>query len=66
MADLTEQIAESAAAPKRASNETGSMEAHSLKDLIEADRYLKSQSGADNTATRGLRRNKIVPFGPTS
>jgi hypothetical protein len=59
--DLTDSIEENAAAPKRASGDTGSMESHSLPDQIAADRYIK----ANKAARRGLgiRHVKLIPPG---
>lgn len=60
--DLSNTIAENAAAPKRAQNETGSAEMHSIQDQITADRYLASKRAA-KTKNRGLRFSRIAPPG---
>jgi len=41
--ELADVIEENAQKPKRASGDIGSVEQHSLKDQIEADRYLASR-----------------------
>lgn len=60
--DLSNTIAENAAAPKRAQNETGSVEMHSIQDQIAADKYLASKRAA-KTRNRGLRISRIAPPG---
>jgi len=60
--DLTDTIASNAAQPRKASGDSGSVENHSLDDLIKADRYLKSESAATGTGL-GIKRTKIVPPG---
>lgn len=54
--DLSDAIANAAAAPLKATGDTGSLEQHNLKDLIAADQYLASKR-----ARRGFRISKIVP-----
>lgn len=49
-------------APKKVSNDAGSVEQHSLKDQIEVDRYLAAKASS-NKKNRGLRFNKLVPPG---
>jgi len=53
MSELTETIEENGAQPKRVTVDGNSAEQHSLKEQIEADRYLKAQAAA-NTPRRGL------------
>lgn len=60
--DLEQSIAENAAGPKRAQGDSGSVEQHTLKDQIEADRYLASKE-ASKRADRGLRMTRIAPPG---
>ena len=43
---LETTIATSAAGPRKASGDEGSVEEHSLKDQIEADKYLSSKAAA--------------------
>ncbi len=46
MGDLVPDILDAARNPKRARNDMGEAEAHSLKDMIEADRYIASKDAA--------------------
>lgn len=59
---LDETIAENAASPKRAQSEIGSVEQHSIKDQIEADKYLASKS-AVKRRNRGLQISSLAPPG---
>jgi hypothetical protein len=65
MPDLTDTILQTAQEPASASSDGQSATAHSLKDLIEADKYLSQQAGgaALPRKSRGLRFNRIVPPG---
>ena len=47
--DLTQTISDNAAGPKRAQGDAGSVEQHSLKNQIDADRYLASKKAAKRT-----------------
>jgi hypothetical protein len=60
--DLSDAIAENAAGPKRAKGDQGEMEQHSLKDQVEADRYLRNREAA-KAGPRALRFSRIVPPG---
>ncbi len=60
--DLEQTIRDSASGPAKASNETGSVEQHPLRDQIEADRYLASKEAAANPR-KALRFTKISPPG---
>ncbi len=62
MADLKDKIRENAEGLKRATGDSGSAEQHSLKDQIEADKYLASKDAAGKP-NRGLRFSKFVPPG---
>ena len=62
MDDLTDTIEDVAQNPKKVTGDAGSVEEHPLKDLIEADRYGKAQTGADKPH-RGLRFTKLIPRG---
>ncbi len=44
--ELTETIEENAQGPAEVTGDSGSMKQHSLKDQIEADRYLKSRQAS--------------------
>jgi|14BtaG_2_1085337.scaffolds.fasta_scaffold105634_1 hypothetical protein len=54
MADLSSQIETNAAGPKKAKSDEGEFEQHSLKEQIEADRYLNNR-GAARAKGFGLR-----------
>lgn len=60
MADLTSNIEDAGAAPKRAKTEAGEFEAHPLPDLIAGDKYLRAIT-AGSKKHRGLRFNRLVP-----
>lgn len=60
--DLEQTIHDNAAGPKRAQGDAGSVEQHSLKDQIEADRYLASKQVASNPA-KAVRFTRLVPPG---
>ena len=60
--DLDQSIRDNAAGPAEAHGDSGGMKQHSLKDQIEADRYLASKKAAANK-NRGLRFTKIAPPG---
>jgi len=45
-AELEEQLRRNAAAPAEASNETGSVKQHSLRDQIELDKHLANKAAA--------------------
>jgi len=59
--DLDKTIRRNAKGPRRAKGDSGEMEQHSLKDQIEADRYLASKEAAKRGL--GVRRTKLVPPG---
>jgi hypothetical protein len=61
--ELIDAIEENARGPKRAQGDGGSMEQHSIPDLIALDKY---KAAKDATATRGagvLRYIQLVPPG---
>ena len=64
MADntLEQSIRENAAAPRRASGDSGSVEQHALSDQIAADRYLASKQAARSKGL-GIRIAKLSPPG---
>ena len=59
--DLDKTIRRNAKGPKRARGDSGEMEQHSLRDQIDADRYLASKEAARRGL--GARRSKLVPPG---
>lgn len=67
MADELNDIIEAAAAdPKKATVDGTTVEAHSLKDLVEAAKFLNSAgSTAVSRPNRGIRITKLVPPGAT-
>jgi hypothetical protein len=60
--DLDNAIEENAAGPKKASGDSGSVEQHSLKDQIEADKYLAAKKAAQSKGL-GIKLSKISPGG---
>jgi hypothetical protein len=63
-ADIETAIRENAASGvAKATTDVGSVNAHPLRDQIEADRYLRSKSAA-SSRRRGLRLSTMVPPGP--
>ncbi len=59
---ITDAIRDNAAGLKKASNDAGSVEQHTIADQIAADRYLASKQ-AMSRRNRGLRISRIVPPG---
>ncbi|OPZ22723.1 MAG: hypothetical protein BWZ02_03379 [Lentisphaerae bacterium ADurb.BinA184] len=55
-------IQESAAGPRKAAGDSGSMEQHSLPDQIAADKYLESKK-ASRAKGLGIKLVKIAPGG---
>ncbi|MCA9287803.1 MAG: hypothetical protein KDA05_04415 [Phycisphaerales bacterium] len=60
--ELDQAIRDSAAGPRRAQGDSGSVEQHPLPDQIAADRYLASKQAAAKPA-RALRLTRLVPPG---
>lgn len=60
--DLEQNIKDNAAGPKRAQGDAGSVEQHSLKDQVEADRYISSKGVSANPA-KAVRFTRLVPPG---
>lgn len=60
--DLEQTIRDNAAGPAKAAGDSGSVEQHSLRDQIEADRYLASKQVA-KTPTKSLRLTRLIPPG---
>jgi hypothetical protein len=60
--NLENTIEDNAKGPKRVRGDSGEMEQHSLKDQIEADRYINSKK-AVKKKDLGLRMSKLVPPG---
>ena len=60
--ELDNAIMENAKGPAKVEGDAGSVEQHSLRDQIDADRYLASKEAA-RKRNRGLRFSKLVPPG---
>ena len=60
--NLEQAIQDNAAGPKRAQGDAGRVEQHTLKDQIEADRYLASRQVAANPA-KAVGFTRLVPPG---
>lgn len=60
--DLEDKIRQNAEGPAKATGDSGSVEQHSLRDQIEADRYLNSKQAVKQKHL-GLRRSKLAPPG---
>lgn len=62
--DLTDSIVEAATKPKKAEGDAGSIEARPISEMIEADKYAKSQAAAAaNRPLGGIRFTKVIPPG---
>jgi len=59
---IEQSIRDNASGPAEAHGDSGGMKQHSLKDQIEADRYLASKEAAKKKH-RGLRLSRISPPG---
>jgi hypothetical protein len=60
--EIKNAIEENARGPQSARGDLGEVRQHSLKDQIEADRYLASREAGDKP-TKSLRLTKLVPPG---
>ena len=60
--DVKNAIEENAQGPHSAKGDVGEVEQHSLKDQVEADRYLASKE-AGQKPTRALHFTKLSPPG---
>ena len=60
--DLDQTIRENAQGPAEAHGDAGGVKQHSLKDQIEADRFLASKQ-AVKSKSRGVRFTKLSPPG---
>lgn len=62
--ELANKIDSTAQGPKRVRTDAGEVEAHSLAEMIEADKYLAARAATAATNThRGLRFNVLKPPG---
>ena len=62
MSELEQKIKDNATGPKSAESDGQKVEQHSLKDQIEADRYLNSKQ-AMKKKNIGIRIGKLIPPG---
>ena len=60
--ELEQTIKDNTAGPKRAKGDSGEVEQHSLKDQIEADRYLNAKAATKKKGL-GIKMTKAVPPG---
>lgn len=60
--ELTDTIRENAEGPAEVTGDSGSMRQHSLREQIEADRYLRARQAARSRGL-GARISKLVPPG---
>ena len=60
--DLDSTIRDNAEGPAEASGDAGAMKQHSLRDQIEADRYLNAKEAAKSKRL-GIRTTQLVPPG---
>ena len=65
MSDLSNQIETAAGKAKRLKSGNNEREAHSLKEMIEADRHLQNGSANTESNRRGLIITKFRPPGST-
>lgn len=63
MSDLQTEITENAQGPAEMAGDMGRVKQHSLKDQIEADRYLAARSAASKKNGLGIKLMKISPPG---
>lgn len=63
--ELKDAIVANATGPKRAQDDAGSVEQHTLPDQIEAARFVQGSEAAAKPH-RGLRFTRLVPPGATS
>jgi len=59
---IDKSIKDNAEGPRKASGDSGSIEQHSLRDQIEADKYLESKKAARSKGL-GIKLTKISPGG---
>ena len=61
--DLDNTIRENAQGPAEAHGDSGGVKQHSLKDQIEADKYLAGKEAVSKNPAQAFTRVKIVPPG---
>lgn len=60
---MSVDIDTAAASAKRLKSRDNEREAHSLREMIEADQYIASQDAIANTSRRGIILTKLRPPG---
>jgi len=60
---IEEAIEAVALGPRKASGDSGSVEHHSLSDLVAASRLLRADDAIDSNPLQGMRFAKFVPPG---
>lgn len=60
---LENAIIENAQGPAKASDDTGSMEQHSLSEQIEADKYMRARQATRSGRGLGIKLTKLIPPG---
>ena len=63
MTELDQTIRDQATAPHKVTVDGLTSEGHSLKELVEADRYLRSRDASNRSAFRRLNITKLIPPG---
>jgi hypothetical protein len=61
MSITPEQAAALISEPRKATGDSGSMERHSLKDMIEMDKYMADKAAVNSSSP--IRHFKLVPPG---
>lgn len=61
--DLESTIEQVAAEPRKATGDGGSIENHSLRDLIAADQHLASKNAMESSVGLGIKMMRIKPPG---
>jgi len=62
--NMNDVLSQAAQAPKRASSDNASADAHSLPDLIALDKHQTRKTGRNNPAAM-LTHSKLIPPGTT-
>lgn len=61
--ELIARLLEVASGPASVSGDAGSVQQHSLRDLLEALKHVENQTAATSSPARGMRITKLVPPG---
>ena len=60
--EIEQNIIDNASGPKKVTGDAGSVEQHSISDLIKADKYLASKEAAKGRGL-GIKLSKLEPDG---